>query len=384
MAFVTATRPGAGAYLPQFVHAVEKRVQETVDLRAKQIPVIAMLEALGLMQPEDAPYAKLLPNITENNTPVTPYGYGVTPPIYYGGYAGTGRVEYATYLAPVGFELEDEIRGLTGPDAVIDLANLRWYNAMRAQGENLEVDIVGGNGSNALRMTGLEQWISAASQVASVDTLAEILVADDWNFRQCTSTVQGLARTAMTGPGTGGVRLLNNTCIDFSDIGASAGSRRFDVSSGVLNDNCKIFEYFYDITCSGADYPDLIWSTTDALGDARRAGQAFVSFVVNQSEGASANIGPGGVKYGAATWYALPTLKATGLNASLTAGESMIYLINSDHLRVEIDRERFLSPVYPEWQPSHSPIGWFQQFQLRCQMVMDAPGFHGVVKKYGT
>lgn len=381
---LTATRPGAGQYLPIFVHTVERRVAEVTDLRAKRIPIITLLEKMGLLMQEEGGYSKLMPNITENATPVTPYGSGVTPPIYMGGYAGTGRTEYATYMAPVGYEYQDELTRMTSEAAAVNLATLRTYNALKSIGENTEVDIVGGNASNSLRMTGLEQLIHATTHLAATDTLAEILAADDWNFRQCANTVQGLTRTAMSGPNSGGPRLLNNTSIAFDDIGSSSGSRRFGVTSGELNDNCKIFEHFYLMTCSGAEYPDLIWSTPGAMGDARRAGQAFVSFVTN--DGSAPNIGPGGLKYGAATWYSMPTCRATGLNGGASAaGEEMIYLINSNHIGVELDSEHAFEPVFKDgWQPSYSPLGKFQQYELRLQLLMDAPGFHGVVAKYGT
>lgn len=381
---LTATRPGAGAYLPVFVHTTEQRVKEVTDLRAKRVPIITMLENMGLLMSEDTGYSKLLPNVTENATPVTPYGYGVTPPVYMGGYAGTGRVEYASYIAPVGYEFQDELNGMTSPEAAVNLATLRTYNAFKAMGEQFETDIVAGNGSNALRMTGLEQWIVARTHSTTVTSEATALAADDWAFRQSNNTVQGLARTAMTGPSTGGPRLLNNTCLDYSQLGIAGGSRTFNVTSGVLNDVCRVFEHFYLMTCSGSEYPDLIWSTPRPMADARRAGQAFVSFVVNDSEGSSSNIGPGGLKYGAATWYSMPTLRFTGLNGSVTAGEESIYLINSNHLGVEMDAARAFDPVFPEWQVSTSPLGMYQQFMLRLQLLMDAPGFHGVVMKYGT
>lgn len=388
MSHITAVRPGAGAYLPQFVHTVEKRVSEVADLRAKAIPFIAFCEAMGLMAPEDAPYSKLLPNVTDNQTPVTPYGYGVTPPVYFGGYAGTGRIEYATYLAPVGYEHMDEINRLVNsPDAAIDLADLRFYNAMKAQGENMEQDAVYGNGSNAMRMTGLEQWLPPAAQLASTDTLAEITTAPEWHFRQCTGTVQGLTRLAMTGPSSSAQgnypRLLNHMSIDFADIGVAGGSRTFGVTSGDLNDVTKIFEHFYGLICQGTSYPDIILSTPKPLSDARRAGQSFVSFVL--TNGASANIGPSGVMYGKAAWYSMTSIAASGTaGAATTAGADSIYLIDSDHMRIELDKDRILTPVFPEWQVSTSPLGWYQQFELRAQMIMDAPGYHGSIANYGT
>jgi hypothetical protein len=380
---LTAVRPGAGQYLPVFVHTVEERVKEVTDLRAKRVPIIGMLESMGLMMESDTGYSKLIPNVTENATPVTPYGYGVTPPIYMGGYAGTGRTEYATYLAPVGYEYQDELIGMTSAQAAINAATLRWYNALKATGETMETDIVVGNGSNALRMTGLEQWIYNVTHHASITTVATALAADDWAFRQSSNTIQGLARTAMTSANSGGPRLLNNTCVDLTAIGVGSGSRKFDVASGVLNNVCQVFEHFYMMTCSGADYPDLIWSTPLAMADARRAGQAFVSFVVNDSEGSSSNIGPGGLKYGAATWFSMPTLRQSGFN-NTTAGQEAIMLINSDHLGVELDSAHAFTPVFPDWRWTDSPLGMFQQYQLRCQLIMDAPGFHGCVRGYAT
>lgn len=382
---LTATRPGAGQYLPIFVHTVERRVAEVTDLRAKRIPIITLLEKMGLLMQEEGGYSKLMPHITENNTPVTPYGSGVTPPVYMGGYAGTGRTEYATYMAPVGYEYNDKLNRMTSEAAAVNLATLRTYNALKSIGENTEVDIVGGNASNALRMTGLEQLVHATTHLAATDTEAEILAADDWNFRQCANTVQGLARTAMSGPNTGGPNLLNNTCIAFDDIGVSPGSRTFGLSSGELNSVCRIFEHFYLMTCRGAEYPDLIWSTPRPMSDARRAGQAFISVSVTDSESPGTNIGPGGLRYGAATWYSMPTIRATGLNGgAAVAGDEMIYLLNSNHFGVELDSEHAFEPVYPEWQWSHSPLGLFQQFELRLQLLMDAPGFHGVVARYGS
>lgn len=382
---LTATRPGAGSYLPIFVHTVERRVAEVTDLRAKRVPIITLLEKMGLLMQEEGGYSKLLPNITENNTPVTPYGSGTTLPVYMGGYAGTGRVEYATYTAPVGYEYQDELTRMTSESAAVNLATLRTYNALKAMGEQVEVDIVGGNASNALRMTGLEQLIHATTHLASIDTVAEVLSADDWVFRQCANTVQGLARTAMSGPNSGGPNLLNNTSLALDAIGVSSGSRAFGLSSGELNDICKVFEHFYLMTCRGAEYPDLIWSTPRPMSDARRAGQAFVSFMVSDSESPGANIGPGGLKYGAATWYQMPTLRATGLNGGVPeAGDEMIYLLNSNHFGVELDAEHAFEPIFDDWQVSTSPLGKYQQYELRLQLLMDAPGFHGVVAEYGS
>jgi hypothetical protein len=382
---LTATRPGNGQYHPIFVHTVEKRIAEVADLRAKRVPIISMLESLGLLMQEDGGYSKLQPILTENNTPVTPYGSGVTPPIFMGGYAGTMRTEYASYLAPVGWEYQDELNRITSEAAAVNVATVRTYNALKAMGETMEADIVGGNASNALRMTGLEQLIHATTHLAATDTLAEILNADDWNFRQCANTVQGIARTAMSGPNSGGPRLMNNMCIAFDDIGVSSGSRAFGLSSGELNDVCKIFEHFYLLSCSGSEYPDLIWSTQRPMSDARRCGQAFVSFQVTDKESPQANIGPGGLRYGAATWYAMPTLRATGLNGgAAVAGDDMIYLINSAHIGFELDADHAFEPVFEDWQWSHSPLGRFQHYELRGQLLSDMPGMHSVVARYGT
>lgn len=382
---LTATRPGAGAMIPIYTHTVQQRVAEVVDLARKPVPIMAALESMGMIVNSRVGYEKLMPIITNNETPITPYGSGVSVPAFFGGFAGSMRREYATSVFAVGYEHQDVLTKMTSPEATIELASFRTYQGFVALGQDMEADFVGGNASNALRMTGLEQVVHATTHHSSITTLATLLAADDWKLRQCGGTVQGIARTAMSGPNTGGPALLNNTCLDYSALNIASGSRRFGVSSGELNDVCQAFEHFFSMTTRGAEAPDMIWSTQRPMSDARRAGQAFISFVVTDNENTGANIGPGGLKYGPATWYAMPTLRFTGLNGGLgVAGEDSIYLLNSNHIGIEFDEEHSFKPMFDEWQVSHSPLGYFQNFEHRYQLAFDAPGYCGVAAKYGT
>ena len=388
MPYATATRPGAGQYLPLFCHAAEQWATDPQDLISKETTFMDWLDAEGMLREDPTGYALLYPIITENDTPVLPFVEGQADPIHFSEGLGAVRFEPATYRAPVGITWGESLK-IRDENEIINLAKHRTYLAAKKTQETLESDVVAGQALDNARVLGIEQWIKAAAQSLGTggtqfDTAPEGLTAPRWTFRQCTNTIGGITRTAWTGPDTGGTGYENLFMMLDSYTDLTTTNRRFALSSGTLNSVCQLLQHLYMLTCWGSTKPTHILSDLLPYEDAKTVGAGFVQFRRDGSTESGMNWGLSELRLFSADWIYADIFKASGLNGVVSAGESMIYGVHAPVLQMVIDDRYNYEWQYGEWRTIGEPSATYNELVYRPQLLCYQPRFCFGMGKYGT
>lgn len=388
MPYATATRPGAGQYLPLFCHAAEQWATDPQDLISKETVFMDWLDQEGMLREDPTGYALLYPIITENDVPVLPFVEGQADPIHFAEGLGAVRFEPATYRAPVGVTWGESLK-IREENEIINLAKHRTYLAAKATIQTLETDIIAGQSLDNSRVLGLEQWLlpvaaSTGSGGTQFDTITEFLTAPKWVARQATNTIGGITRTAWTGPDTGGTGFENFSALVSTYSDAASGSRRFATSGGVLNNICQLFQHLYMLSCWGATHPTHIFSDLLPYEDAKAAGQPFIQFLREGAKESGVNWGFSELRIFGADWIYADIFKASGLNGSVAAGESMIYGVHAPTTQMVVDDRYNYSWQYEEWRTIGEPSATYNELVYRPQFLCYQPRFGFSLGKYGT
>lgn len=378
-----ATASRSGSLSTQFVHAVERVRPEVVDIARKEILFLQLAKDMKFYKVSDTSFAEINPIIESKDVPVTyiSTGFETLPTTAVKGAQAT-YVEYANYTAPVSMSLIEELK-IRDPYQLVNLAKTRTYKAGVSIGEQLEKDMFHGTASDSRAVTGLEQALSPQTHSGYNATTATTLGYDRWRFRQATNTYQGIARTAFTADDVGGTHWENNSINLIASTAGITDMNAFAVSSGAPSNGLKILNRFHGVCTYGTDAPNLIISNYKPFEDYQNACVGLIQYNRTGDATQKANLGFGGCWYKNAWWTATERCVASGLSASATtAGNSMIYLLNTKWMRLEVTRGADF--VSTEWARNAGQLAAATQILWRGQLIIDNPRTCGVMFNYGA
>lgn len=388
MAF-PASRASSGALNSQAASTIEAYTEKVHDIVRKEMLAIQMADAFGFYKVKSTSHHRIDNVVESEDSQATAFnGFDTLPN---GAPKGSQGVywDYKNYAAPVAWALTDS-KDMSNPFTVVDQLEVRTYKAMVGCGKLIDRDMVVGNTSDAKKINGLEQMIFPIAAL----TPTTVLSAPKWRFRQATNTFGGVTRVAFTGDGVAGTNWENVSTGMRSATETElttttyANNNRFGyqttatVPGTVPTAAYQLFEHVYLMCTYGIERPNLILSTTLPYEDYSRMGVPLVRYSKTNADVQSLNLGFGDVTYKGAEWGFSENFAASGLNGTPTAGQDMIYLLNTNTLELEVtDGCDF---VATDWVPGQAQLASTMYIYWRGQFVCVDPRKNGVLWAYGT
>ncbi len=229
------------------------------------------------------------------------------------------------------------------PYEVHDILETRLYTAYKRSVETLGRDLWKGNATNALRVLSYHQGILPKAAVDQTTGSTQtgnsshaIVGQPKWTFRQANNTYAGVARSPFTSETAGGTNWEN---LSVSIAGAdSVHQSSFGLTSGAPNDLFTVFDYMYEMTAEGLDYPDLIVMSRKPYTDYKAAAINFVQYQRQDTEKRGMNFTIDNLMYHQAVVIVDDNCRfTTAIGDASTSFPDAIFMLNTEYLQICAD-----------------------------------------------
>lgn len=361
---------------------------KAVDVVSKGYPLLKILLAKADVR-KNLPYSEAIRLMDVLNT-AEAYSYYdsvSTTPVQ-----GTtaGEITYCNYSSPLAMSEQEEDE-FTSDEAIANRMKQMVVQTELGFGRRLCIDMYAGNGSNAKRITGLEQIIHAKSHslysaTDSIDVSTNIPGGDHWRYRQTTSSYAGITRAAYTADEAGGTGWENLSCNwKNTDGGAETNKLGIDTSApyGPSSGLRNLVQIFNVAAYGLGGSPDLIVCSPRAYNDYEFAVQTKQVIYRTPTYYGDGELTLEGLAFKGRTLIYDEWAKTWGVTSSdATTNNPLIYGINTETLGFEIDaRKNFNLSV------AKSPVDQFASVQFmrwRGQLRCVSPRNQFVIFNYAS
>ncbi len=384
MAF-PASRPASGALTAQILTAYETFQPKVRDIASSETILLGLASMMGMTDEGDYNHHEIEGIIDEIDSEVRSFKRFDTLSTHATKGAVAAYWDFANYASPITIAWEEE-QEYGGPAKLVDTSEVRFYKCGRGIGQRLETDMFYGNPVDGNNILGLEQAVPSKAAVdaalGTLNTVAEFLAAARWQFRQTTSTYGGVARTAFTSATAGGTG-WEGLSADVSGTTVNGGTALdISIASGAPSAGLKVMTHFYYACRRGGNEPNLILSTALPWEQYEYAAMGQLRFLPENMAQNQFKLTFANRMFKSAVWAFTDKAKASGLSGSASAGDDMIYFLNTESWKLKI--KAGANMALSEFVKPANQMAVTAQMVWRGQWVCEEPGLNGCLWKFGA
>jgi hypothetical protein len=382
MAIPTAKRAApqhAAAFNTLSTHVLERWFdkQKAQDIVFEAAPVLQLLMMLpGVIEKGQYGHDLLVKLMDSKGAGIDSFEYYDTVDTSPTQGSTAARFGFSWYSAPITMSLHEEAE-FTSDDAFADRFMQYIEQQELSMADRLADDLYVGNSLVPTNIQGFEQALSPITHLDASGgsaTLNERLV-NNFQVRQADTTYGGITRVpwTSTADGTG----WENNSFDAS----VATQASFGIAaSGAPNDQLQRFHEFYRINTHGVYEPNVIIMSDIPYDDLEFASFQKTEFRRAPGELSGANLSFDHQMFKRAIVVRDERALASGAHGDASAGDQMIYMLNTKTWRFLIDSRFDFSLSEPK-TPTHQHAS--TRFMLfRGQLICNNPRFNGSYFSY--